>query len=66
LYFRFDVTALAVFHGSGFVKKIYDGDASIMVVDSRTPDWVEKGTIPGAMNIPSVTRRENYSCIAAV
>jgi hypothetical protein len=24
-------------------------DASIMVVDSRTPDWVEKGIIPGAM-----------------
>jgi rhodanese-related sulfurtransferase len=56
---------LAVFQGSGFVKKIYDGDASIMVVDSRTPGWVEKGTIPGAMNIPSVTRRANYSGIAA-
>jgi len=35
-----------------FLKQINDGDASIMVVDSRTPDWVEKGTIPGAMNIP--------------
>lgn len=35
-----------------FLKKIYDGDASIMVVDSRTPDWVEKGTIPGTVNIP--------------
>jgi len=35
-----------------FLKKINDGDASIMVVDSRTPDWVEKGTIPGTMNIP--------------
>jgi rhodanese-related sulfurtransferase len=22
------------------------------VVDSRTPDWVEKGTIPGTINIP--------------
>jgi len=64
LYFRFDVTALAVFQGSGFVKKIHDGDASIMVADSRNPDWVEKGTIPGAMNIPSVTRRTNYSGIA--
>jgi len=59
LYFRFDVTALAVFQGSGFVKKIYDGDASIMVDDSRTSDCVEMGTIPGAMNIPSVTRRTN-------
>jgi rhodanese-related sulfurtransferase len=22
------------------------------VIDSRTPDWVAKGTIPGAINIP--------------
>ena len=35
-----------------FLKKINDGDASIMIVDSRTPDWVKKGTIPGTMNIP--------------
>jgi len=35
-----------------FLKKINDGDASIMVVDSRTPAWVEKGTIPGTVNIP--------------
>ncbi|AAZ97603.1 rhodanese-like protein [Thiobacillus denitrificans ATCC 25259] len=35
-----------------YIKKMSDGDKSIMVVDSRTPDWVEKGTIPGAVNIP--------------
>ncbi|MCR4346422.1 MAG: rhodanese-like domain-containing protein [Sulfuricaulis sp.] len=35
-----------------FLRKLYDGDASVMVVDSRTPDWVEKGTIPGTINIP--------------
>ena len=35
-----------------YLKKMSDGDTSIMVVDSRTPDWVEKGTIPGAINIP--------------
>jgi len=23
-----------------------------MVIDSRTPDWYEKGTIPGAINVP--------------
>jgi hypothetical protein len=28
------------------------GDESIMLVDSRTPDWVMRGTIPGAVNIP--------------
>ena len=28
------------------------GDSSIVVADSRTPDWVAKGTIPGAINVP--------------
>ncbi|MDR9435272.1 MAG: rhodanese-like domain-containing protein [Thiohalophilus sp.] len=28
------------------------GDDSILVVDSRTPGWVKKGTIPGSVNIP--------------
>jgi rhodanese-related sulfurtransferase len=31
------------------------GDRSILVVDSRTPDWVAKGTIPGSVNIPWTT-----------
>ena len=35
-----------------YLKQMSDGDKTIMVVDSRTPDWVEKGTIPGAINIP--------------
>jgi rhodanese-related sulfurtransferase len=35
-----------------YVKKMSDGDDSILVVDSRTPDWVKKGTIPGAINLP--------------
>lgn len=35
-----------------YLKQIAGGDNSIMVVDSRTPDWVEKGTIPGSVNIP--------------
>jgi rhodanese-related sulfurtransferase len=35
-----------------YLKKMSDGDKSILVVDSRTPDWVAKGTIPGAVNIP--------------
>ena len=36
----------------GYLKKMSKGDKSIMVVDSRTPNWVKKGTIPGAVNIP--------------
>ncbi len=35
-----------------YVKKMAAGDDSILLIDSRTPDWVEKGTIPGAINIP--------------
>ena len=35
-----------------YLKHIHAGDRSILVIDSRTPDWVEKGTIPGSVNIP--------------
>ncbi len=35
-----------------YVAKMSGGDSTILVVDSRTPDWVKKGTIPGAVNLP--------------
>jgi len=35
-----------------YISKMSGGDDSILVVDSRTPDWVKKGTIPGAINLP--------------
>ena len=35
-----------------YLKRMSDGDDSILVIDSRTPAWVAKGTIPGAINIP--------------
>ncbi len=35
-----------------YLSKMSGGDSSILVVDSRTPDWVKKGTIPGAINLP--------------
>ena len=34
-----------------YAKKMSAGDASIILVDSRTPDWVAKGTIPSAVNV---------------
>ena len=34
-----------------YIAKMNDGDSSIFVGDSRTPDWVAKGTIPGAVNV---------------
>ena len=36
----------------GALKKMTDGDKNIVVIDSRTPDWIKRGTIPGAINIP--------------
>jgi rhodanese-related sulfurtransferase len=35
-----------------YLQQINEGDNSILVIDSRTPDWAAKGTIPGAVNIP--------------
>ena len=35
-----------------YLKRMSEGDESIMVIDSRTPDWVSKGTIPCAVNVP--------------
>jgi rhodanese-related sulfurtransferase len=35
-----------------YLKKVSAGDKSILVIDSRTPDWIKRGTIPGSVNIP--------------
>lgn len=34
-----------------YADKMSKGDKNILLVDSRTPDWVAKGTIPGAVNV---------------
>lgn len=38
-----------------YLGRAAKGDHTILVIDSRTPDWVEKGTIPGSVNIPWTT-----------
>jgi rhodanese-related sulfurtransferase len=35
-----------------YLSRIFKGEGKLMVIDSRTPDWYVKGTIPGAINIP--------------
>ena len=35
-----------------YLKRVSDGDDSVLVIDSRTTDWVKRGTIPGSVNIP--------------
>lgn len=42
-----------------YALKISNGDSSIMLIDNRTPDWVVKGTIPGAVNVPFTKLRES-------
>jgi rhodanese-related sulfurtransferase len=36
----------------GYLKRVADGDRKVLVVDSRTPEWIIRGTIPGSVNIP--------------
>lgn len=36
----------------GYLKAVANGDNSVMVIDSRTPEWMARGTIPGSVNIP--------------
>ena len=35
-----------------YAEMMSNGDSSIIVIDSRTPNWVDKGTIPSAINVP--------------
>lgn len=35
-----------------YLKAAANGDKSAVVVDSRTSDWMARGTIPGSINIP--------------
>ncbi len=38
-----------------YLQRKSDGDDIILVIGSRTPDWVKRGTIPGSVNIPWTT-----------
>ena len=46
------VETIAELEVMDYLSKMAKGDETILVVDSRTPDWVKKGTIPGSINIP--------------
>lgn len=35
-----------------YLKRKSNGDKNLLIIDSRTPDWVAKGTIPTAINLP--------------
>lgn len=36
----------------GYLKRASHGDRTVMVVDSRTPEWIQRGMIPGSVNVP--------------
>lgn len=38
-----------------YLRRKTNGDDSVIVIDSRTPDWLESGTIPGSINLPWTT-----------
>jgi len=42
-----------------YLERAAKGDDTILVVDSRTPDWVMRGTIPGSVNIPWTQLRQD-------
>lgn len=44
-----------------FLVQAGKADSKILVIDSRTPDWVAKGTIPGSVNIPWTLLKEDTS-----
>jgi len=35
-----------------YLARMSQGDDTILVIDSRTPDWAARGMIPGAVNLP--------------
>jgi rhodanese-related sulfurtransferase len=35
----------------GYLERVAQGDDSILIIDSRGPDWLQRGTIPGSVNI---------------
>lgn len=34
-----------------YLERVARGDDTVLVIDSRTPDWLKRGTIPGSVNI---------------
>mgnify|MGYP006276830139 CR=1 FL=1 len=47
-----DVETIGELEVLNYLQRRAEGDDSVLIVDSRTPDWVEQGTIPGSVNIP--------------
>jgi rhodanese-related sulfurtransferase len=44
-----------------FLRRSTAGFSDVLVIDSRTSEWVERGTIPGAINIPYTELDPSYA-----
>lgn len=44
-----------------YIKRASKKDPNLLIIDSRTPDWVAKGTIPTSVNIPWTQLYQNAS-----
>ena len=46
-----DVETIAELEMLDYLQRAAAGDDSILIIDSRGPDWLKRGTIPGSVNI---------------
>ena len=49
------VETIAELEMLSYLQQASQPDPGVLVIDSRTPDWVSNGTIPGSINIPWTT-----------
>lgn len=47
-----------------YLVQVSEGNDKVLVIDSRTPQWVERGTIPGSINIPFTKFRDSQTALA--
>lgn len=47
-----DVETIGEWEMIEYLQQKSKGDDNLMIIDSRTPAWVKRGTIPGSVNIP--------------
>lgn len=49
---RHGVETIAELEMLEYLKLASEADSSVLVIDSRTHDWLKHGTIPGSINLP--------------
>ena len=45
------VTTIGVLEMIGFMQQLESGHEGLLIIDSRTCDWVRRGTLAGSINI---------------